>query len=484
MRILLQSFSFSGQNDSYALGILFLQSTLLARKDLADQVEVRILQSDYFDRIDDVYDEIERFDPDLLGLGVFIWSYDLSEKLLGRFEGQWPIVVCGGTGLISRERDFLTANDAVDVVVRGPGEATFVELVEHYLEHPKAHRDLSQIEGITYRDGNGAVCGNADRTRHTPLSEIPSPYLEGHYTPPGDAFFLETERYCPYRCSYCTWTHGAKSSPDLRFPIELVRDEVLWSAENGHTNVSFFDSAINHDYDRFVAILRAIHDSEPKASVDHFFFLKYEIIDERQLRALAATRKQLLVFLGFETFSPAALRVARRPNRMKRLVPLLDAFAKIENVRLMIALILGLPGDDLNTFFRGVEMLMRYPQVQVIISTLSVAPGTWIRDNAAKLGLQFPRTGVPLIEGSNDFPGETLEAAYDRIESLIPTGQISLNPTHVPLSRLENPEILPADVRKHLSADAWVRVGVRGIGNGMVAGSGYYPDIGNEGETP
>lgn len=478
MRILLQSFSFSGQNGSYALGVLFLQSALLNREDLAGQVEIKILQSDYFDEIDSVYEEIAQFDPDVVGLSVFIWSYELSEKLLSKLDGSQrkPIVVCGGTGLISRERQFLIRNELADVVVRGPGEATFTELVERFLQSPSSWRDLADIEGITYRDGSGGLHDNADRRRNTPLAELPSPYLAGQYQPPGQAFFLETERYCPYRCSYCTWTYGNKPHADLRFPTSVVRDELLWAAERDYPNISFFDSAINYDFERFSAILRAIRDSEPSVGVDYFFFLKYELIDDKQLRALAATRKQLLVFLGFETFSAKALHVARRPNRITRLLPLLDAFAKVSNVRLMVALILGLPGDDLDTFFRGVELLMRYPQVQVMISTLSVAPGTWMREQTENLGLEYPRQGVPLLEASNDFPRDALERAYGRIESLIPTGRVLLNPTYVPMARLENPEILPTNVRAELTPESWVRVGVRGIENGRVTGSGYYPE--------
>ncbi len=478
MKILLQSFSFLHNNGNYNLALLFLKSTLLDRPERAAALQVELLQSDYFDDVDAVFDRIVAYDPDVLGFSVFIWSKELTGRLLRRLEerGRRPLIVCGGTGLIAVERDFMEAHPTVDVVVRGAGEATFTELVEHYLNRPEAPRALDAIAGLTYRDAAGQLRETPDRLHNLPLAQVPSPYRNGHYVPPGSNFILETERYCPFRCSYCTWTAQSRHHTDLQFPIEEVAADLRWAKARGCTEVTFYDSSINYRSDRFIALLDVIRGlDEPSDNISYFFFLKFEFINREQIRRLAAVGKPCLVFLGVETFSPDALRVARRPNRLERVFPLLDALSRVQNVRLMVGLILGLPGDNVQHFLAGLDRLARYPQVHTIVSTLSVAPGTDILREADRHGLVFRRSGVPLLLHSNDFPPADFQAALAGIDRHIAAGRASLNPIHLPFGRLANPEILPDAVRARLGPADWLRVGVLGIDNGYVEGSGFYP---------
>ena len=64
------------------------------------------------------------------------------------------------------------------------------------------------------------------------LNEIPSPYLNGML----DEFFedrwmpvLETNRSCPYRCTFCAWGIGTQKL--MRFSEERVLTEIEYIAE-------------------------------------------------------------------------------------------------------------------------------------------------------------------------------------------------------------------------------------------------------------
>lgn len=476
MKILLQSFCVEAWEGMYNLALPYLHAALVSQPDIAEAVNVRLIQSDFFTDVEEVFREIRDFEPDVVGLSVFVWSVELTERLVRRFDElpKRPTVVCGGKGLFTRERAFLDANPGVDVVAKGAGEATFVELARHWLRSPSRPRDLAAVAGLAYRDDDG-IHETEARTVNLPLSALPSPYLTGLFEPHGVKFSFETERSCPYRCAYCTWSFDRRRRDELQFPLDVVRQELRWTEPRGYQEIQFFDSAVNYDPERFQAILDAVAANPwPAGDVNYFFFVHHDFIRAEQLRALARTRQQFLVYLGVETLSEPALRLANRPNRLARVVPLLDALSRVKNIRLMVSLILGLPGDDANSFLRSVDFLLRYPELNVMVCILSVGPGTRLRGDGDAHGLVYPSRGVPLVTASNSFPRPEFERALDRIESLIPTGRVSLNPINVPLSRLENPGILPAAVRARLGPDSRVRVGAAGLGPGTVVGSGFY----------
>ena len=178
MKILLQAFSFLENNGNYCLAILFLRSALRTRERLAAETEVRVVQSDYFADLEQVHRSIEEYAPDLVGFSVFGWSKDLTEALLDRCAAlpRTPTILCGGTGLHSREVAFLRGNPQVAAVVHGAGEQAFIDLVEHYLDHPRS-RELGHVPGITFRAEDGEIRSNQPRQANLPLARLPTAAL-------------------------------------------------------------------------------------------------------------------------------------------------------------------------------------------------------------------------------------------------------------------------------------------------------------------
>lgn len=99
-----------------------------------------------------------------------------------------------------------------DVVVRGEGERTIIELLANF--DKMRTRDLSHIAGISYRKGD-AVVHTPDRERIKDLNEVP--YPAWHLFPPLTMYSTQqplldknvlsagmiTSRGCPYQCVFC-----------------------------------------------------------------------------------------------------------------------------------------------------------------------------------------------------------------------------------------------------------------------------------------
>jgi radical SAM superfamily enzyme YgiQ (UPF0313 family) len=95
------------------------------------------------------------------------------------------------------------SDERVDIVVRGEGERTFVEL----LDNLESKRTLENVKGITYKYG-GSIKNNPDREfvdLDTTSFELPYELLklERYRSFQGGHFYIQTSRGCPHMCSFC-----------------------------------------------------------------------------------------------------------------------------------------------------------------------------------------------------------------------------------------------------------------------------------------
>jgi radical SAM superfamily enzyme YgiQ (UPF0313 family) len=114
----------------------------------------------------------------------------------------------GFGGTIVRGHDHASLNDLavleyspdIDVVVRGEGEATMVDLVDAL---SRGH-DLSEVRGVTWRGSRGIVRNPA---RHPiDLDLLPTPTRDGaaEVLRNGMSLSMFTKRGCLYRCTFCS----------------------------------------------------------------------------------------------------------------------------------------------------------------------------------------------------------------------------------------------------------------------------------------
>lgn len=184
--------------------------------------------------------------PGVLLLSNYVWSFDENAALAADLKRANPelVVVHGGPHTPKYEgdeREFF-ARVAVDVAVRGEGEATAVELLDALAgtEPFGDRRALAGVDGLTYRDPtSGEPVRNPDRDRITDLDQLPSPYLTGEFDDLHPASWdplvgainvFETNRGCPYKCSFCDW--GSSTMSRIRkFSMERVTAEMDWLAD-------------------------------------------------------------------------------------------------------------------------------------------------------------------------------------------------------------------------------------------------------------
>lgn len=175
----------------------------------------------------EITDKIAYFKPDIVGISVKsvkIASAIKVSEICKKIDRN-IIVIAGGFHATTKPEDLLKS-DSIDIVVRGEGEETFLELVENIKD---GNCDFRNIKGISFKNADGNISHTPDRGLINSLDSIPFPRRElildyEKYTSEQLGWVM-TSRGCPYDCAYCN--SKAIWERKVRFiSLERVLDEI------------------------------------------------------------------------------------------------------------------------------------------------------------------------------------------------------------------------------------------------------------------
>lgn len=133
-----------------------------------------------------------------------------------------PVVLGGAHPTVSHEQTL--SHPAVDLVIRGEGETSFLALVQTLAEKAQ---DLRHIPGLSYKD-QGGIQNNPLGKVVSDLDALPYPareelmYLDNYSLE--DMGLMLTSRGCPFHCTYCY--HPWKGKMYFR-SIDNVMEEIV-----------------------------------------------------------------------------------------------------------------------------------------------------------------------------------------------------------------------------------------------------------------
>lgn len=317
--------------------------------------------------------------PWMVCLSCYLWNVERSVWIAQCLKRERPDlqVVVGGPE-ICRDNCGVLEDPAVDYAIIGEGEQTFVELLQS-LERSKRLSD--GIDGLVVR-------GSSSSPRRTQVSpdDVSSPYLEGILDGAQErVLFLETLRGCTFRCNFCYYP---KSYDRLHFlSAEKIAASLDYAARHDVREVVLLDPTLNQRRD-FADFLRLLARHNPDGQFTYSGELRAEGITD-ELTQLLRQANFTELEIGLQSIDPEAQRLmGRRVNLSafgRGVQAMLDA-----GIRVRVDLILGLPGDTVDSIRRGIDYLVSnhaYREVQLF--PLSILPGTAFRHQAAELGLGY-----------------------------------------------------------------------------------------------
>ncbi len=201
--------------------------------------------------------------PDIVGLSIMTFQRATARKIAALIRGLAPqaTIVVGGYDPSLAGEVYEDPAWGADVIVRGEGDITFRELVRAI----ETGRDMAQVTGIAYRDGDRFV-----RTPPRPVStlsgdEIRPPdrsarVLNGYTFLGRPIDVVETSRGCTYDCSFCSIIE-MRGRNFHTWSIERTVADIADARARGARAIFIVDDNISLNVERFEDLCQAIVDA-------------------------------------------------------------------------------------------------------------------------------------------------------------------------------------------------------------------------------
>jgi hypothetical protein len=300
--------------------------------------------------------------PTVLLFSCYAWNHARNQRIAAAAKRQLLscVTVFGGPDVPKYEGDaerYFAMHPQVDIAVRGEGEATFAELLGVLAATDGVNAGdarLESVAGITFRRGDRVV-RTPDRERIADLDSIPSPYLTGVYDhvgfPRNIGILLETNRGCPYGCTFCDWG-SAILSRVRRFDLERVKQEMTWAAERGRAVFGFADANFGM-LGRDVELAEWAVTLKRRYGVPNVFSVNYakNKVDDLSRIVRTLTEEGILTqgLVSIQSIDPGVLEAVRRSNiKVERYDALATEFRSL-GLTLFSDVMVGLPGSTPET---------------------------------------------------------------------------------------------------------------------------------------
>lgn len=318
----------------------------------------------------EIVDAILAQNPQIVGLGVYIWNVDESTRVVADLKRVRPdiAVVLGGPE-VSYEPENQAIVKLADHVIAGEADLEFARFCHQHFDR-RAGRDGSDPE-LTWAKKNG---GNWSTAALPQLTDIALPYQ--FYTDDDVAHrvvYVEASRGCPYSCEFCL---SALDIPVRQFPLEPFLQAMDSLLQRGVRQFKFVDRTFNLNIRVGRAILEFFLERYQPG-----LFLHFEMIPDRLPDAL----KDLIVRfppgslqfeVGIQTFNEQVCELISRRQDNEIVEQNLRWLREETGIHIHTDLIVGLPGESIESFADGFDRLIRLRPHEIQVGILKRLRGT------------------------------------------------------------------------------------------------------------
>jgi len=378
--------SFSGQNYlPLSLGFLYCYASL------------HVSNFERFEFLNPIYKRIKvqhavqiLKDADIAAFSTYVWNHKLSLAIARELKKVNPncLIVFGGCHVPDSETDkYLQKYEFIDIAAIGEGEKVFSSILENF-----STKQWNLVPSIAYRDDNGTIRQQPQCERIKDMNEIPSPFLEGYFDDliknnPDERWIglWETNRGCPFSCTYCDWGVGFKKKVQKYNLEDRLFFEVDWFSQNKIEFIFCCDANFGIYKDRDYAIVKRFVENKEKYGYPHALSVQntknnsdssYEV---QKLLAMSGLSKGVLI--AFESVYKPTLKAIKRHNiKLDHFYDLQKRFTH-DGIKTFSDLILGLPEETCESFIDGTVKLIEMGQHNRIqFNNLSILPNTEMAD--------------------------------------------------------------------------------------------------------
>ncbi|MFC0863839.1 B12-binding domain-containing radical SAM protein [Sphaerimonospora cavernae] len=350
----------------------------------------------------EVVAELVATEADVYGLSCYLWNMRRMKEVLDELVRLRPDAhfILGGPQVMNHAAEYVPPSWENVVVCNGEGEQPFTAFLRETAAGDGAAPDLHRVPGVSFwLDGELVTTDKPPRIKD--LDEIPSPFAAGIFDH-GEYTFavVETNRGCPFRCSYCYW--GAATNDKVhRWELDRVKSDLTWISEHGIESIFLADAnwgALPRD----VELTR--HLVECKERNGYPSMIAIQAAKNRPDRVTEIT--EILVDGGMltsqpvslQTTSPQVLDLVQRSNIKESTYVELQLKLRDKQISSYTELIWPLPGETLQSFREGIGKLCATGADAVVAYPQLLLRNTPMYERRESLGIVTVRVDDPVAE--------------------------------------------------------------------------------------
>ncbi len=361
MKILLTTLNSRFTHTSIALRYLYANLKEL-------QNDAKIIEFSINDAIQTIAEKLLIHSPQIIGIGVYIWNVSQVHELIHIIKKISPEtkIVLGGPE-VSHE-PFRVNLDSADFIIQGEGDEAFYRLC----------KDI--FDGIA----NQRVI----KMSMPSLKNVELPYkfytdddIKNRY------IYVEASRGCPFECEFCLSSMDEKVRA---FDIELFLSELELLWERGARNFKFIDRTFNLNIktaNRLLDFFLAKKDISP-------YFAHFEVVPDHFPESLkekiaSFADGALQLEIGIQTLNPDIANNISRPLKLDKIKENIRFLENETNAHIHLDLIVGLPGESLESFGANLDELVSLSSCEIQIGILKKLSGTYINRHDIEYGMVY-----------------------------------------------------------------------------------------------
>lgn len=296
---------------------------------------------------------IERADSNGVYLfSNYIWNWTYNKTLANKLKNTYPnsTVIFGGPG-IPKDENLRKDIEHVDTFIHGMGEQALMNLLKNKLNRIKNPKNIT----VPMKS----------------LDDIPSPYTTGLFDnimeleDMGMRATLETNRGCPFPCTFCDWGSVAYKKL-LKFPIEKIKGEIKWFSDNKIKTLNIADANVGvfakRDEEWLMELVKYQKETGYPSAADAAW---YKNSSERIMQLAKKTQEignNKSYTISMQSMNPKTLKEIKRQNLTIPEINNLLTKANKLGIRSFSEMILGLPYETKNSWIDGFTKILEAGQ--------------------------------------------------------------------------------------------------------------------------
>ena len=333
------------------------------------QSETKLYEFTLEQRPTDIAETLLLENPAIIALGIYIWNIEASTQLVAIIKSVSPetTIILGGPE-VSHEWESQPIVQQSDYLIRGPGDHRFAWLCRELLQGNKQLKKAYPIQDMG-------------------LDDINLPYrLYNDEDIANRVIYVEASRGCPFKCEFCL---SALDKQCQYFNIDQFLEEMAGLYRRGVRHFKFTDRTFNLNQKVSCAILDFFLTLQDESLFLHFEVIPDHLPDDVKERIQRFPDGTLQLEIGVQSFNPSVQELISRRQDNSKTKANMTWLRNATHAHLHADLIIGLPGEDIESFKQGFNQLVALNPHEIQVGILKRLKGTPIARHDERFSMRY-----------------------------------------------------------------------------------------------